>query len=209
MPPEPGKRIILWKTTIHSREDALLVGRIESGYGAGILKKVDGGEAIIRKFKDYHIIIEFRGSKLKGTYHLFHPQATGPTGKKYDDKAFMFFKGRNQMKEQVKLSENALTIAKNRYFVEDENWETFSKRVGSGPAVTEKDKEKYIDKFSEMVYKMDFLGGGRILRNSGRPKGSMLNCFHLPCGDSIEEIGDFIKDWGNKMKISHLLYREI
>jgi ribonucleoside-diphosphate reductase alpha chain len=199
IPPDPGKRIILWKTTLHTEEDALLTGRIESGYGAGILKKVDGDECIIKKYKKYeasggaHFIVEFKGKKLKGIYHFFHPQTLD---KKYPKNAFMFFKGRDTtVKEQKSLSENSLSIARNRYFLEDENnWESFSKRVARAPASIEKEKEKYEEKFSEMVNRMDFLGGGRILRNSGREKGSMLNCFHLPCGDSIEEIGDFVKN---------------
>jgi ribonucleoside-diphosphate reductase alpha chain len=195
IPPSQGKRIILWKTTLHSREDALLTGRIEQGYGKGILTKIDGGNCIIKKYKDYHIIVDFHGKILNGIFHFFHPQKTGPTGKKYGDNAFFFFQGRDtEVKEQIKLSENALTIATSRYFMENENWRSFSRRVASAPAEIEKDKELYKEKFSEMVYEMDFLGGGRILRNSGRAKGSMLNCFHLPCGDSIEEIGDFIKE---------------
>jgi Ribonucleotide reductase, alpha subunit len=55
-------------------------------------------------------------------------------------------------------------------------------------------KVGYAEKFSEMIYKMDFLPAGRILRNAARSKGSMLNCFVLPIGDSIEEIGGFLAE---------------
>ena len=195
VPPETGKRIIMYRTTLHSESEAKFEGQIPEGqYGAGILKKVDEGEAIIKKYKDYHIVVEFKGTKLNGTYHFFHPRGMGKTGKVYSDNSFFFFRGRDEMKEQVKLNENALSIAKTRYFMENEDWASFCMRVASAPAEVEKDKELYKEKFSEMVYNMNFLGGGRILRNSGREKGSMLNCFHLPCGDSIEEIANFIRD---------------
>jgi len=75
------------------------------------------------------------------------------------------------MKNTV-LSDNALQVARNRYFTNGENWELFS----------------------EMIYNLDFIPAGRILRNSGRPKGSLLNCYNIGIGDSIEEIGQFIKD---------------
>ena len=100
-----------------------------------------------------------------------------------------------------KLSENATQVAENRYFMEGENWESCASRVGTIIASAENSKApEYAEKFSEMIYNMDFLPGGRILRNAGRPRGSMFNCYHLPIGDSREEIGQFYKDslilWG-------------
>jgi len=100
-----------------------------------------------------------------------------------------------------KLSENALEVAESRYFMDGENWEACARRVGSVVADAENSKSsEYTEKFSEMIYNMDFLPGGRIIRNAGRQRGSMFNCYHLPIGDSREEIGQFYKDslilWG-------------
>lgn len=99
------------------------------------------------------------------------------------------------------LSDNALEIATNRYFMEGEDWQKCVERVARTVAVAENSHAmQYIDKFSELIYSLDFLPGGRILRNAGRQRGSMFNCYHLPIGDSREEIGQFYKDslilWG-------------
>ena len=93
------------------------------------------------------------------------------------------------------LSENALIVAKSRYFMDGEDWESCSRRVSNTISLPEHlNRKKYVDLFSEMIYNMDFLPGGRILRNCGRPRGSLFNCYHLPVGDSIEEIGQCLKD---------------
>lgn len=97
--------------------------------------------------------------------------------------------------KKIQLSDNALEVARSRYFMDDEDWEGCCRRVAetvSAPETTSKDK--YKDEFFDIIYPMDFIPGGRILRNSGRPRGSLFNCYHLPIGDSIEEIGRFIMD---------------
>ena len=100
------------------------------------------------------------------------------------------------MRKDNVISESALTIAKDRYFFENEDtWEECSTRVGNFVADVENgDRKFYGDKFSEVIYNMEFLPGGRILRNAKRHSGSMFNCYVLPIGDSIEEIGQFMKD---------------
>lgn len=98
------------------------------------------------------------------------------------------------MKNVVNLSDNALEVAKTRYFSNGEDWESCTHRVAAAVSVNEKDKIDWTNKFHEMIYNMSFIPAGRILRNAGKPKGSMLNCYHLPCSDSIEEIGQFYKD---------------
>lgn len=97
------------------------------------------------------------------------------------------------MSKKIQLSENAFKVAKARYFHNGEDWEACARRVALSVASIEKDKT-FRDKFFEIIYNMDFIPGGRIIRNAGRPKGSMLNCFVLKIGDSIEEIGQFLKD---------------
>jgi len=97
------------------------------------------------------------------------------------------------MNKKIKLSDNALEVAHKRYYDNGEDWEGCAQRVAFAVASVESDKS-YKDKFYEMVANMDFIPAGRILRNAGRPKGSMLNCYVCPIGDSIEEIGQFMKD---------------
>lgn len=117
------------------------------------------------------------------------------------------------MKKDI-LSENALKIAKSRYFIDDdESWEELAQRIARVAASVENGaRTVYTNNFAEMISEMDFLPGGRILRNIGRPRGSLFNCYVLPCGDSIEEIGQYIKDslilWseggGVGVNVSHL-----
>jgi len=97
--------------------------------------------------------------------------------------------------KKVELSPNALQIATNRYFMDGEDWEGCATRVANTVAAAEvNNREKIEEQFLDMIYNMDFLPGGRILRNSGRARGSLFNCYHLPIGDSIEEIGQCLKD---------------
>jgi len=101
-----------------------------------------------------------------------------------------------------KLSESAEIVSKSRYFMEGENWEKCSYRSADTISNAEGEKKLvYRDKFHEMIYNMDFIPAGRILRNCGRPRGSLFNCYVLPIGDSIEEIGDYLKEtlilWSN------------
>lgn len=100
------------------------------------------------------------------------------------------------------LSDYALTIAQKRYFIDEyEDWSALSYRVGGEVARAENGLGgKYREQFAEIIYNMEFLPAGRILRNTGRPRGSLFNCYVLPVGDSREEIGQWLKDslilWG-------------
>ena len=91
------------------------------------------------------------------------------------------------------LSSNALEVATKRYLQEGETWEQACIRVGDAVAISEVDRQ-WKDVFAEMVHEMSFIPGGRILRNAGKLRQSVLNCAVLPIGDSIEEIGDTIRN---------------
>jgi len=94
----------------------------------------------------------------------------------------------------TKLSENAYEVVKKRYFEEGETrWEEVANRVAIAISANEHDK-KWKDIFATEINDMLFIPGGRILRNAGKLKQSMLNCGTLPIADSIESIGEAIKN---------------
>lgn len=90
------------------------------------------------------------------------------------------------------LKPKAEQIAKSRYFInEKEDWEGLSRRVGTGAASVESTYElqqEYGEKYSEMIFNMYFLSAGRILRNMGRPRGTLFNCYAKNIEDTIESI---------------------
>jgi len=95
----------------------------------------------------------------------------------------------------AKLSSNAEEIARARYFQDGEDWQQLSIRCGNEAARAEsREQKKRAEEFSEIIYNMDFLPAGRILRNLGRLAGSLFNCYVIPIDDSIEEIGQFFKE---------------
>lgn len=102
----------------------------------------------------------------------------------------------------MKLTSNALDIVQKRYFMdESEDWQKLSLRVGREGARFENGKSnEYAEKFAEIIFDGDFIAAGRILRNMGRPRGSLFNCYVLPVGDSRKEIGRWLSDslelWG-------------
>ncbi len=92
VPIKPGQKVLAAKTRDHSEKDALFTGTIKAGeYGAGTLKRWDGGICIIHKYKTSSMTIEFRGSKVKGLYHLV---STGVIDKDFKKQTYMLFKGK-------------------------------------------------------------------------------------------------------------------
>jgi len=91
IPLKPGQKVLAVRTHDHTKEEALFLGTIKTGYGAGTLKKWDDGNYVIHKFGTGHIAIEFKGRKVKGLYHLV---STGVVDRDYKKQTYMLFKGK-------------------------------------------------------------------------------------------------------------------
>lgn len=90
-PPTGSEKRMVIRTTIHSEEEALFTGKIEIGYGAGIITKEDSGSCDILRYEPgKHIVIKFNGSKLKGTFHFINMARIG----RGDKNQYLFFKGK-------------------------------------------------------------------------------------------------------------------
>ena len=97
----------------------------------------------------------------------------------------------------MRLSQNSEIIFKNRYaMTPNESWQELSIRVGRGGASVEQDIQTWTDEFASDIYNMLFLPGGRILRNVGRPRGTLFNCYVEPLEDSMRQIGQFQMNCG-------------
>jgi len=92
IPLKVGEKVLAIRTNDHSEKDATFIGSLESGYGAGTFKMHDGGSCIIEKFTENHIAANFKGSKMKGLYHLVSTVVVG--GGKRKENSFFLFKGR-------------------------------------------------------------------------------------------------------------------
>ena len=92
VPLEAGKKVLAVRTKDHTEKEALFVGTIRAGYGAGVLKKWDSGSCNVLKLSTAHITVKLSGGRVKGTYHFV---STGVIDKDYDKPSYMFFKGRS------------------------------------------------------------------------------------------------------------------
>jgi hypothetical protein len=87
-----GTRVLAVKTHDHNEKDALTTKPILSGYGKGTYEKFDSGDCIIEKYHPSHIVVSFKGDKLKGTYHFVSLKNVNPNK---ELREYLFFKGRN------------------------------------------------------------------------------------------------------------------
>jgi DNA ligase D-like protein (predicted 3'-phosphoesterase) len=97
LPDKPGTKVLAVRTHDHTDEEALFIGTIKQGYGAGKLTKFDDGQCIIHKYTPSHIILELKGKKFKGIYHMI---STGVMNKKeFKKRSYMLFKSKKTVLE--------------------------------------------------------------------------------------------------------------
>ena len=88
------------------------------------------------------------------------------------------------------------TIFKQRYAITPtETWEEACDRVANHVGAAENgNREKWVQRFAEVMKENLFIPGGRIWYGSGRMKGQLLNCFVIPTEDSREGWGGTVRD---------------
>jgi ribonucleoside-diphosphate reductase alpha chain len=97
----------------------------------------------------------------------------------------------------MKITENALTILKKRYFKKGETWEKLCERVADKVASDEKkshDREKWSTAYKKIMLDLDFLPNSPTLRNFGRDGGCGSACFVLPVENGRRNIFRTLSD---------------
>ncbi len=93
IPTKPGEKINIVRTHDHSEKEALYLGTIEDGqYGAGELIEYDSGRCDVLKFTNTHMIVDFKGRKIKGKYHFINALLFSKD--KRNKRIFVFFKSK-------------------------------------------------------------------------------------------------------------------
>ncbi len=94
-----NQKVGISRTHDHSEKEALFIGTIESGYGAGVLHKYDSGTCDVLKFNSKSMKVDFHGSKLKGVYNFVQIKNFD---KKADASRYLFYLGK-EIKESMDM----------------------------------------------------------------------------------------------------------
>ncbi len=96
VPTKPGTKVLAVRTHDHTEKEAMMLGTIDDGYGAGKLSLFDKGDCTIIKYSSGHIVINFKGRKVKGLYHMV---STGVIDKDFKKQTYMLFKSKLKVTE--------------------------------------------------------------------------------------------------------------
>ena len=115
-------------------------------------------------------------------------------------------KGVIGVRDDLKLTVNAIKVLERRYLLKDENGNVIEtptglfRRVAAAVAAAEKKFKKAADvkaleeEFFKLMSSLEFLPNTPTLMNAGTPLGQLSACFVLPVEDSIVGIFDTLKD---------------
>ncbi|MFZ2199506.1 MAG: adenosylcobalamin-dependent ribonucleoside-diphosphate reductase [Microgenomates group bacterium] len=104
--------------------------------------------------------------------------------------------------DDVGLTLNALTVAKEKYLRRDEEGEVVETVGGMfertakflASAEPAKTRKVWQEKFTKVMKEQRFMPGGRTLANSGTANNQLANCFVMPMPDDIEGIFESLKE---------------
>ena len=86
------------------------------------------------------------------------------------------------------LTENALTVLKTRYLINNETPKDLFWRVAKAVAAPEEDQETWAEQFYEIMADTRFLPNSPTLFNAGTGAGTLSACFVIPVEDTMESI---------------------
>ena len=111
------------------------------------------------------------------------------------------------MRREPRITENALTVLKERYFKKDENrkpienvkqmFERIAKNIAQADknyGASDEEVKKTTDQFYELTASLDFMPNSPTLMNAGKPLQQLSACFVLPIEDDMERIFQTVKD---------------
>ncbi len=111
------------------------------------------------------------------------------------------------MRREPKITKNALTVLKKRYFKKDinhkpiENAKQMFERVAENIAQADKnygasteEVKRTADEFYELMASLDFMPNSPTLMNAGKELQQLSACFVLPIEDNMESIFQTLKD---------------
>jgi len=104
--------------------------------------------------------------------------------------------------DDVGLTLNALTVAKEKYLLKGDDAEVVETVAGMfertakflASAEPVKIRKEWSAKFANLMKEQRFMPGGRTLANSGTPNNQLANCFVMPMPDDIEGIFESLKE---------------
>jgi len=108
------------------------------------------------------------------------------------------------VKDDLKLSVNAVEVLKRRYLLRNEHrrvietprqmFNRVAKAISLAEAVDEAEKKEQAKEFYRLMAKLDFLPNSPTLMNAGTELGQLAACFVLPVEDSMEGIFETAKN---------------